>query len=129
MTGQFLPMLAFSVLAAVLSVVIRQYQPAYGPVITLGAITVLLTAILPRLSDIFASLLGLSEFALIEETSVVVKCVMLSIMGGTGADICADCNQQAFASKVTLFTRIAIITACLPLLRRILEIIKDLNAG
>ncbi|MBR4622313.1 MAG: hypothetical protein IKO44_02110 [Ruminococcus sp.] len=82
------------------------------------------------LIDIITQLRELSEGSGIsdDELGILIRAVAICLISRLACDHCLDSGEQALSSQIDLAARAALVLNALPLLRRIIEIIKELLA-
>ncbi len=119
---------AFCLCAAVLAVLLRQYnreQALFAAVAACTAVVggVLLMAgpILTEISDIFTSA-GISD----DYISLIFKAIAVCFITQITADICRDSGETAIASAAELWGRGALVFMSLPVVRVLMEMINEM---
>lgn len=119
---------AFCLCAAVLGVLLRQYnreQALFAAVAACTAVVggVLLMAgpILTEISDIFMSA-GISD----DYISLIFKAIAVCFITQITADICRDSGETAIASAAELWGRGALVFMSLPVVRVLMEMINEM---
>lgn len=119
---------SFCLCAAVLAVLLRQYNREQAMFAAVAACTAvvggaLLMAgpILTEISDIFTAA-GISD----DYISLVFKAVAVCFITQITADICRDSGETAIASAAELWGRAALVFMSLPVMRVLMEIINEM---
>ena len=106
-----------SVTAAILSLTLRQSQPAYASVLSLAAGVFLLAAGLTAAVPLIGRVGALLDNELMDEqySSILLKALAIALLTGTAADVCRDAGESALASKAELCGQILLLMSGLPL--------------
>ena len=117
-----------AVIAAIISVLLKKYNPEYSIILSLctGALILFMivskvTPIVDKLEDLI-SITGIQA----EYTSILLKTLGICFLTQFSADSCKDAGESAMASKVELAGKIFIIAIALPLFEQVAKIALDL---
>ena len=102
-----------AILAAILAVMLKKYNPEYSILISLGAGALLLWMILSKISPAISQIRELISAAGISGEYGVILLTQLS------ADSCRDAGEGALAAKVELAGKLFIVILALPLFQQI----------
>lgn len=113
-----------TVVAALLSVLLRETRPEQGILLRLGAGAVVLTVVLGQLSPLMSSLQEmLSKTSLPwEYGSLLFKGLGICLLSQTAADTCRDAGETALAGKVELSSKITLLLLAIPLFEKVAEL-------
>ncbi len=127
LTG-ILPLL---LIAAFLTVLLRQYRPelALGVGVTAGVL--LLTAVIGSLTPSLSSLQGMLQAAALptEYVAVLFKALGLCLITQFSADACRDAGETALAAKAEFAGKVALLVLSLPLFEEITSLALELMQG
>ena len=114
------------IVAALLSLFLRQYAPEYAALLSLGLSVLLLLFLTDGIRSVLETVQSfLKEAAFQPElVAILIKCLGICIIAELGSQSCRDAWEQAIASKVELAARVSLILISLPLFRELLN-----NAG
>lgn len=119
---------ALCIAAAALCVLLRQYRPefAVGAGIAAGicATLLLLGYAAPAVERMQQLTESVGESA--EYIAVPIKALGICYVGQFAGDVCRDAGQASLAGKVELATRLAVLVLSMPLIDRLIEIVKQL---
>lgn len=120
-----------AVIAAVLSVMLKKYNPEYSIIISLVAGAVLLLLILSRISPAIEQIKDLLSATRMssEYGQVLFKCLGVCFLTQFAADSCRDAGESALASKVELAGKVMIVLLSLPLFEQIAQTAVSLIGG
>lgn len=119
---------AICIASAALCVLLRQYRPefAVGAGIAAGiCVTLLLLGYALPAVDLMKQL-GESVGEAADYIAVPVKALGICYVGQFAGDVCRDAGQASLAGKVELATRLAVLLLSVPLIERLIEIVKQL---
>ncbi len=112
-------------IAAMLSVLLRQYKPEFALLTALAATILIFTMmagwILPAAQRI-RELLNQSP-TLSESAAVLLKAVGICFLTQIACDLCRDAGENAIASRVETAGKTAILLISLPLFEQVLELV------
>lgn len=120
-----------TVVAALISVLLRESRPEQGLLIRLGAGTVLLTVVLGQLSPLFSSIqkmLSLSSLSW-EYSRLLFKGLGVCLLTQTAADTCRDAGETALAGKAELSGKITLLLLAVPLFEKVAELAISMMNG
>lgn len=109
--------------AAVLSMLVRQAgQAAFAMLLTLTVGALVWVQLLPRLSQIVQVFADLAEEAGLaqEYLAVIVKIILISYLVEFGAALCRDAGESAFAAKMEVAGKLAVISLSVPVVAAVL---------
>lgn len=114
--------------AAVLAVVLRRHTPEVALLLTLGAVGVVALALAAPLGELLDFLRQLSRRtdAAQEIFSPLYKTLAIALVVRIGGGVCTDAGEKALAHALELAGAVCALTAALPLLRQVLEILMEL---
>ncbi len=116
-----------ALLCAVFAVLMGQMRGDMKLLVSVVGGTVLLSAVLGRVSEgvgYFSGLLG--ETALAEYQTVLMKTLGVGMVVQSTADVCRDCGEGALAAKVELLGKTEVLLLSLPLVKGILTLTKEI---
>lgn len=120
-----------TVVAALISVLLRESRPEQGLLIRLGAGTVLLTVVLGQLSPLISSvqkMLSLSSLSW-EYSALLFKGLGVCLLTQTAADTCRDAGETALAGKAELSGKITLLLLAVPLFEKVAELAISMMNG
>lgn len=111
---------AFVLVAAVLTVLLRQYLPAYAVLCLTGCSICLLAYLLGLAQPLLEWLTIVSGYLDKENFSCVLKAAGIALVAQNMQDVCKDAGMSALAGKVELAGRCLILVCALPLFEQIM---------
>lgn len=120
--------IVFCFVAALLSLVIRQYKPEYAMLLSLACSVAVILYVVGAVAQIADAISSLLDNTLIPEDMavIVIKCLGISILTELAGQTCRDAGESAAAGKIELAGKAALIIVSLPLFIRILSISASL---
>ena len=119
---------AVGVLGAVSALLLKKTAPEMSLVLGMaacilaGCVAAELLSGLRQLLDLLRDSTGLSPAV----TGPVLKCVGAAVITRISSDLCRDAGQSAVASAVELCGAACALTAALPLIHTLIEMIRDM---
>ena len=110
----------------VVGALLKQIRPDFLPLARIGiavAIGVMALSVITPLVTYINSLF--SSTSLGEWGGSVLKALGIAIVVQIAADICRDCGESSAASGVELIGKLEILLLCLPIIKSILETVRE----
>lgn len=123
--------LSLLLIAAFLTVLLRQYRPELALGVGLIAGVLLLTAVLRVLSPTLSSLQRMLDAAALPAayTGILFKALGICLLTQFAADACRDAGETALAAKAELAGKIMLLILSLPLFEKITSLALELMQG
>ena len=120
----------FCIIGCILALVLKQYQKAYGMLLSLGICVVMLMMLLPHIERIFRTAGNIYEQSQLDASyfHLLCKAVGITYLTQLGTDICRDCGENAIGTAVELCGRILLVLLSLPLFLTLTEMILEMMA-
>ena len=120
-----------AVLAAILSLTLKRYNPEYSVLISLVAGVLMLVLLLDKVTPVVSQIQSLLRSTGIsgEYGQILFKVLGMCFLCQFSADSCRDAGETALASKVELAGKVFILVASLPLFEEILTTALGLIGG
>ena len=121
-----------TVAALVLLVVLRSISGTFATFVKVGAVILLLGAVVLKLSEGIVEIKSLMSVFVDENSfvgisvSVMVKALGIALVGRICADICRECGESGLATGVESVAGIVIFSLSLPILSEILQFAAEL---
>ncbi len=116
------------VVAAILSVVIKQYKPEYSMMISLAAGVLIIAVIALNAAPIFeqiGTILSSTDMPS-EYIEILLKSLGICYLTQIACDTCKDAGESAIATKIEIAGKIGILMISLPLFQQVLTIVMTL---
>ena len=111
-----------ALLAAVLSLIFREYKKEYSPLILAACGIIIILWGISYLHPVINYMHELSGAGSISEYfTVILKVLGISFIVQTGADICRDLGEASVASKIEFAGKAVILALVLPVLRSVVS--------
>ena len=122
---EIIQIVAFALIAAFLSLVLREYKPFYAVMVAVVAGVLIFLRVVAYLSALISYLV---EITLQTSISLVYLNTLLKIIGIAyiaefGSQICRDAGESVIAGKVEFAGKLLILVLAMPLLSAVLETI------
>lgn len=119
---------AFSVILALLGILLKKYSPLSAAAISVAGCVVLFLFIADSFASILSTLGKLSESFDYISTYVrlMIKALGICILAQIIVDMCLDAGEKAVATMVELCAKIIIVVMILPLFETLINIISGI---
>ena len=120
---------AVGVVGAILAVTLREYKKEFALFIGIASGIVILGLLLESIGEIGALLSATTRTAGIngEYVAIMAKIIVISYICEFAAQFCSDAGEKAIGSKIELAGRILILSASVPIIRDLFELITSLS--
>lgn len=124
-------LLGIAVIAAVLTLLLKKYQPEHSLLLGLLAGLLILALLLPRMSSIAELTETLAQMADVpwEYGSLLIKGLGICLLTQSASDACKDAGEQGLAFKAELAGKVALLLLSLPVFERVLQLATSLING
>lgn len=115
----------FGLIAAVLSILLKQYKPEYAILMSIGAGVVMLMLITVSAAPLFEAVESLlvSSNMPIEYIEILFKSLGICFLTQIACDTCKDAGESAIAAKIELAGRVSVLIISIPLFTKILSVV------
>jgi stage III sporulation protein AD len=119
---------AIGLIAAILSVLIKNEKPEIGMYISLVAGVIIFLFIITRLQSVIGILSQLANKINIDSTylSIILKIVGIAYMAEFGAQVCKDAGEGVMASKIEFAGKVLIMVMAVPILVSLTDLIINM---
>lgn len=117
-----------ALIAAVLSIVLKQYKPEYSLFISIGAGVLIFLSVLAVIEPVLSFIEELTEQAGLEGVygEVLIKSLAICYITQLACDCCKDAGESAIAGKLQIAGKIAVLLIALPMFKSLTEIVAGL---
>ena len=117
-----------ALIAAILSIVLKKYNPEYSIVLSIITGIFLFAKIFTYLISIISSVKGLLNFSNVPADFILIMFKSLGICFLTqfSSDSCIDAGEPALASKIEFIGKIAVVLVAMPLIEEIIKVVTKL---
>lgn len=119
---------AFSVISAILAVLMKQYRPEISMQIGIVSGLLILLAVVEQITGIIGTITDIAAGFGLETAylNIVFKVIGISYIAQFAAQTCKDAGENAIAAKVELAAKILMLTLALPIVTSLLETVGGL---
>jgi len=116
------------IIAALLSITIKQHKPEFGMYISLIAGVIILLAIIRELTPVLDTIGELIDAVSLEAAygAALLKALAICYITQIACDTCRDSGETAIAAKIEMAGKLAIVLVSLPLFGAVVDIVTDL---
>ncbi len=125
---EIIAVVGLGVVAAFLSVVLRQYKSEYSLFVSLMAGILLLTFLMENIAPLLEEMGELLRSAGLEEDylEILLKSLGVCFLVQLSSDACRDAGESAIAAKIEAAGKMAVLLLSLPLFTQILSVAGSL---
>jgi stage III sporulation protein AD len=118
------------IIAALLSIILKQYKPEFGMYISLIAGIVILLAVIREVTPVLDTIGELIAAVSLEAVygAALLKALAICYITQIACDTCRDSGESAIAAKIEMAGKLAIVIVTLPLFRGVVDIVTELIA-
>lgn len=123
----FYKIIALALISVIAISVVKQLKPEFAVPLTVGASVVILCLLCDKLYEVVYAFYDFAEQTSIDSDAIscVIKVVGIGYLAEFSNNICIDTNCKSIGDKVMLASKIAIIFCALPIVEKLLDLIKD----
>lgn len=113
------------IMAAILSVVIKKYNPELSMLIGLSTGILIMLAVIPQLKAVIDIVYNLYRNINLDKIyiGIVLKMIAIAYIAEFGVQICKDAGEGAIAAKIELAGKLIIIIVSAPIFTALLKLI------
>jgi stage III sporulation protein AD len=115
-------------IAALLSVTIKQYKPEFGVYMSLIAGVIILLAVIRELTPVLDTIGELIAAVSLDAIygAALLKALAICYITQLASDTCRDSGETAIAGKIEMAGKLAIVLVSLPLFKGVVDIVTGL---
>ncbi len=119
---------AIVIIAAILSLIVRQYKGEYSLIIQLGGILLVMLVAMSTIGSLFEQITSVMTESEIDSefVNVIIKILGISVIIEMSADVCRDTGNSALASNVEFLGKIIILSMTFPMIKTLISFISGL---
>lgn len=124
-------LIGIAVIAAILSVMLKKYNPEYAIILSIFTGILLIGSVLSNIMsavDKVKNLINLAGLPL-EYAMILFKTLGICFLAQFSADSCCDAGETALASKIEFVAKIMIIMLAFPLFEEIIKTVIKFLGG
>ena len=125
-----LVVVAFSVIAAITSFVLKQIKPEFSTVVSILAICCVLVMLLSHIATVFEFVEQIFSVATAsgEYIKILIKSAGICYISHLGSSICKECGQNTISKQIELVGKVSIILIALPTFAELLKVVANLSS-
>ena len=119
---------AFSVIAAIIALMVKQYRPDIAIQVSIAAGLLILITVMEQVTGILSWLSDLAAEANVDIRNVntIFKVIGISYIAQFAAQTCRDSGETSLAGKVELSAKIIMLSLALPIIKELLFVVRGL---
>jgi stage III sporulation protein AD len=123
-----IPIVGAGIVAALLSIVLKQYKPEFGMYISLIAGVLILFAVIRGLSPVLDTIGELIDAVSLNAVygAALLKALAICYITQLASDTCRDSGESAIAGKIEMAGKLAIVLVSLPLFASVVATVTEL---
>jgi stage III sporulation protein AD len=128
MDMEILQIVGIGIIAATLSIVLKQQKPEIALYISIATGIILLLLVVSKLTAVVNILERMARQANLDAMylSTILKVIGIAYIAEFGAQICKDAGEGSIASKIELGGKIIILALTVPILAALMEVILQI---
>ena len=121
-------LVGLGLVAAILSVTLRQYRPEFATVVSVSAGVLILGGVVVAILPVVAQIQTIFDSTAVprEYVHILFRALGICFITQIACDACKDAGESAIGAKVELAGRIGVLVISLPLFAQVLEIVRVL---
>ena len=128
MTSDIYKIVIASVVAAVLSIILKRENPVFALFVGVVMTVLVLVFIFPRLTTVFDVLaeIGESSSAGSEHILLIMKIIGIAYISEFGINLCLDAGEGALAANIGLAGKVIIMSVSAPIVISLLNLVVNM---
>lgn len=125
---EILQIVGIGLIAAVLSITLKQEKPEMALFIGIGAGVIVLLMLVGEIRDIVIFIQRIAARANVDfmYLSTILKVIGIAYIAEFGSQVCKDAGENAIASKIELGGKLIILVLTIPILTALMEVIINI---
>lgn len=122
---EIIQIVAISIIAVILAVLIRQYRPEIALQISVATGLLIFLTVIFKLASVLDQLRNFTGRVNVDTVyiSTIFRIVGIAYIAEFGAQVCKDAGENSIASKIELAGKIIILVLAVPILMALMELI------
>lgn len=118
-------LIGIGLIALVIIIIVKQYKPEFAIYVSLAAGILILGMTFDTISQIVGVINDYTNKASINNKFVIVllKITGIAILAEFATSICKDAGESAIATKIDIVSKVLIVSASIPIISSLLEVI------
>lgn len=124
----FLKISLMAILSVVIIIVVRQLKSELAVPLTIGVAVVIVSMLCDELFDLVYTFYNFSKQTNIDNEAItcVIKVVGIGYLAEFTNNVCVDANCKSIGDKVLFASKIAILFCALPMVDKLMAVIKEI---
>jgi stage III sporulation protein AD len=125
---EIIQIVAISIIAVILAVVIRQYRPELALQISVVTGLLIFFVVIFKMASVLDALRTFTGRMNIDTVyiSTIFRIVGIAYIAEFGAQVCKDAGENSIASKIELAGKVIILVLAVPILMALMELIIEI---
>ena len=125
---EIIQIVAISIIAVILAVVIRQYRPELALQISVVTGLLIFFVVIFKMASVLDTLRTFTGRMNIDTVyiSTIFRIVGIAYIAEFGAQVCKDAGENSIASKIELAGKVIILVLAVPILMALMELIIEI---
>jgi len=125
---EILQIVGIGLIAAILSMTLKQEKPEMAMFIGIAAGVVILVLLIGEIRDVIIFIQRLAARANVNfmYISTILQVVGIALISEFGSQVCKDAGENGIASKIELGGKIIILILTIPILTALMEVVIDI---
>ncbi|HOC09092.1 MAG: stage III sporulation protein AD [Clostridiales bacterium] len=125
---EIIQIVAISIIAVILAVVIRQYRPELALQISVVTGLLIFLVVIFKMASVLDALRTFTGRMNIDTVyiSTIFRIVGIAYIAEFGAQVCKDAGENSIASKIELAGKVIILVLAVPILMALMELIMEI---
>ena len=125
---EIIQIVAISIIAVILAVVIRQYRPELALQISVVTGLLIFLVVIFKMASVLDALRTFTGRMNIDTVyiSTIFRIVGIAYIAEFGAQVCMDAGENSIASKIELAGKVIILVLAVPILMALMELIMEI---
>lgn len=125
---EMIQIVGFGIIAAVLTMILKEQKPAFAFMITLFAGVIIFLFLIGKIAEILRVIETIANEANVNTVflKTILKIIGIAYIAEFGAQIVRDAGQESIASKIELAGKILIMVMAVPMITVIIETVMQL---
>lgn len=122
---EIIKVIGISLVSLVIIIIVKQYKPEFTIYVSLAAGIIILSMTFSTLSEIIDLIKSYADKVSVSNKFILIllKITGIAILAEFATSICKDAGETAIASKLDMASKVIIISASIPIITSLLEII------
>jgi len=121
-------LIAAALLLAILTLMLKGWRPEYAMLLSIGCVILFAGWSILKLVPLLTEITALTAAAGIENgyIRILLRCLGITLLSEIGTSLLKESGQQSAALQIELAGRVLILTNCLPVFKKLLELALSL---